>query len=128
MEITVTLPEKVFQDITKYAELAKKPVGEVISEKIEADFQISNIDNGDVLANWNDSDVLELANLKLPESQDKRLSELLAKQREAQISPSEGVEMEGLMESYHIADFRKAQGIVEAVKRGLISSPEDLNE
>ncbi len=128
MEITVTLPEKVFQDITKYAELAKKPVGEVISEKIEADFQISNVDNDDVLLNWSDSDVLDLAKLKLPENQDERLSELLAKQREMQISPSERVEMEGLMGSYHIATFRKSQGIVEAIKRGLISSPDDLDE
>lgn len=127
MEITVTLPEKVFQDITKYAELANKPVGDVISEKIEADFHISNVDNEDILADWSDADVLELANLRLPEDQDKRLGELLVKQREKELSPSERVEMEGLMESYHVANFRKAQGIVEAVRRGLISAPEDLN-
>jgi hypothetical protein len=126
MEVTVTLPEKVFQDVRKYVELTNRPVDEVISEKLEADFQISNVATEEVISDWNDTDVLELANLKLPEAQDKRLSELFEKQRERLISTSEKVEMEGLIESYRIATFRKAQGFIEAVKRGLVESPEDL--
>lgn len=128
MDIVVSLPDNVFRSVTKLAERANKPVGEVISQKIETDFEVSNVDNQAVISQWSDADVLELAMLRLSAAQDGRLSELLEKQREREISPSERVELEGLMESYNVANLRKSQGIVEAVKRGLISFPADLNE
>jgi hypothetical protein len=73
-----------------------------------------------------DVEVLELANLKLSKQQDKRLSQLLENQRESRITTNEKIEFEGLMGLYRMGTLRKAQGCLEAVKRGLIKTPADL--
>lgn len=128
MEITVNIPENIYQNVIELAEKTSRRVDEVIVERLQADFSFENIDNKELIGDWTDEDVLALANLKLPPKQDKRLSKLLEDQRESRLTMNEKIELEGLMGLYNLANIRKSEGILEAVRRNLISSPKDLDE
>ena len=126
MEVTVNLSDKVYQSYKQLAEKTDRRIDEIIAEKIQSEYSVENTENDEVMANLSDEEVLELANLKLSKQQDKRMSQLLEMQREQNITASEKVELEGLMELYRMGTLRKAQGCLEAVKRGLIKTPADL--
>ncbi len=126
MEVTVNLPENIYRNVSALALKTSREVEDVIADRIEADFCVENIDNEKLVASWPDADVLELANLNLPEAQSERMSELLNRQQEGVISNVEKSELEIYMEIYNHATVRKSKGILEAVKRGLITSPADL--
>lgn len=64
--------------------------------------------------------------MKLPEEQADRMSKLLDFQQCWTISSAEKRELEVYTELYQIAALHKAQGCLEAVKRGLIKTPADL--
>ena len=126
MEVTVTLTDSIYNSFSQLAAKTNRSVDDVIVEKIQTDYWIENADVAQGLANLADVEVLELANLKLSRTQDRRLSLLLDNQRESRITTSGKIELEGLMGLYHLSNLRKAQGIAEAVKRGLIKTPADL--
>lgn len=126
MEITVNLPDNVYRNVTELAVRTSRRVDEVIADKLQADFSMENIDNEELVAGWSDDDVLALANLKLPEAQSERMSELLDRQQAGMITNVEKSELEMYMEIYNNSNLRKSQGIVEAARRKLISSPKDL--
>ncbi len=126
MEVTLNLPENIYRNFQKLAERSSRRIDEVIAEKIEADYWVENVAAEESLADLSDAEVLELANLKLSEQQDERMSRLLENQRESRITTNEKIELEGLMGLYRMGNLRKAQGCVEAVRRGLIKTPADL--
>jgi hypothetical protein len=126
MEVTLNLPENIYRNFQKLAERSSGRIDEVIAEKIEADYWVENVAAEQSLADLSDAEVLELANLKLSEQQDERLSRLLENQRESRITTNEKIELEGLMGLYRMGNLRKAQGCLEAVRRGLIKTPADL--
>ena len=126
MEVTLNLPDNIYQSFQKLAEKTSRRIDEVITEKIQTDYWGDSSDLEKNISDLPDVEVLELANLKLSKQQDKRLSQLLENQRENRISTSEKIELDGLMGLYRMGTLRKAQGCVEAVKRGLIKTPADL--
>ncbi len=126
MEVTINLPDRVYSNVVDLAKKTSRRVDEFIADKIQESYSVEYVENEQLLSDWSNEDVLALANLKLPPTQDKRLSQLLEKQRESNITMNEKVELEGLMGLYNLANIRKSEGIVEAVKRGLINSPKDL--
>jgi hypothetical protein len=67
-----------------------------------------------------------LANLQMPEKQSIKLSRLLAKNGEGVLTDNERNELRNLMQINRFSDLRKAIGIVEALKRGLIKSVDEL--
>lgn len=126
MEVTVNLPDNIYQSFKQLAEKTSRRIDEVIAEKIQTDYWTDDLESKENISNLSDVEVLELANLKLSKQQDKRLSQLLEDQRESQITTGEKIELEGLMGLYRMGNLRKAQGCLEAVKRGLIKTPGDL--
>jgi hypothetical protein len=126
MEVTLNLPENVYRNFTEIAEKKRRRVEDVITDKLQADFSDDNINFKETVANWSDADVLALANLQLPVEQANRMSELSDIQQRGLISNVEKSELEMYLEIYNHANLRKAYGIAEAVKRGLINSPNDL--
>jgi hypothetical protein len=126
MEITLNLPENVYRNFTKLAEKKHRRVEDIIADKLQDDFLVENVDYKETVAGWSDEAVLALANLKIPREQSDRMSELLDRLQEGIITDSEERELEVYTELCQISTLRKAHGIVEAVKRGLISSPDDL--
>ncbi len=67
-----------------------------------------------------DKEVLEVAELQMTESQGARLSALLDRQQAGELSEYERNELASLMQVYYESLARKARGIAEAVRRGLM--------
>jgi hypothetical protein len=126
MEITLNLPENTYKNFLNLAKKTSRQISDVIIEKIQSDYWTNDQEFEQNISKLSDTEVLELANLKLSKQQDKRLSQLLENQRENHISTSEKIELEGLMGLYRMGNLRKAQGSLEAIKRGLIKTPADL--
>jgi hypothetical protein len=126
MEITLNLPENTYQNFLNLAEKTSRRISDVILEKIQSDYWIDDQEFAQNISNLSDTEILELANLKLAKQQDTRLSRLLENQRETRITTGEKIELEGLMGLYRMGNLRKAQGCLEAVRRGLIRTPADL--
>jgi hypothetical protein len=68
----------------------------------------------------NDQGVLALTQLEMVEAQGKRLNVLLGYQKAGTLTPSERVELQALIHIYEDGQLRRAQAVVEAVRRGLI--------
>lgn len=126
MEVTLNLPENIYRNFTRIAEKKHRPIEEVITDKLQDNFSFEMSDFEDKVAKWSDEDVLALANLKLPKEQANRMSELSNLRQLGTITVVEENEFQMYLEIYNNATIRKAYGISEAVKRKLISSPNDL--
>lgn len=67
-----------------------------------------------------DRQVLELANSQMPPEQTARLSDLSAKQKAGLLTGSEPQELGILLQTYSEGWLRKTDGLIEAIKRGLM--------
>lgn len=66
-----------------------------------------------------DEEVLLLSNLRMSDEQDERVDYLQTKGKEGGLSPTEEAELLELMQIYCLGLLHKAQGLAEAVCRGL---------
>ncbi len=126
MEVTLNLHENIYRNFTELAEKKHRRIEDVITDRLQEDFSDEIADFGETVASWSDEDVLTLANLKLPKEQANRMSELSDIQQRGLMSNVEKSELEIYLEIYNNANLRKAHGIAEAVRRGLITSPDYL--
>lgn len=126
MEITLNLPENVYRNFSKLAEKKRRRVEEVITDRLQDDFSVETVDYEETVAGWSDDAVLALAKLKIPAEYADRMSSLLERLDEGKITDSEEIELEVYTELCQITTLRKAYGIAQAVKRGLINSPDGL--
>lgn len=126
MEVTLNLPENIYRNYTELAEKKHRRVEVVIADKLRDDFSTETADFEETVAGWSDGDVLALAKLQLSKEQANRMSELSDLKQRGLINNVEKSELEMYLEIYNNANLRKAHGIVEAVKRGLLASPDDL--
>ena len=126
MEVTQNLPENVYRNFSKLAEKKHRRVEEVITDRLQDDFSAETVDFEDAVATWADEDVLALAKLELPKEQANRMSELSDLDGRGLIKTVEKSELEMYLEIYNNANLRKAYGIAEACKRGLVTSLDDL--
>jgi hypothetical protein len=126
MEVVLNLPEKIYQNFADAAKKTSRQVSELIAEKIQSDYWLENFEEKVNLTKLSDAEVLEIANLKFSKAQEKRFSQLLENQRESKISAMEKLELEGLLALYEVANIRKSEGCLEAIRRGLIKTPNDL--
>ncbi len=126
MEISVKLPNSLYQDVSNLAQANKKSVSEFVKNAVRKAVVEESQPLDRPLLHCSDSEVLALANMKMSEAENNRLSELFDNQREENISPLERNELDTLMRVYEVGNLRKAQGIVESVQRGLIKTSDDL--
>ena len=126
MEVTLSLPEKVYQDVSTAAEKSKRKVVDLIIDVVEEKYSSKQIDRP--LADYSDEEVLALANLQMPKKQSERHSLLLYKNQAGTLEPEESKELDFFQQVYGAALLRKADGIYEAIQRNLIKSPADLND
>ncbi len=120
MEITLQLPEKIYQNVSIIAEKSKRKVVDLIVDSVQEKYS----DNS--LANLTNEEVLALAKLQMPKKQSTRHSELLYKNQAGTLKPAEKQELDFFQQVYGAALSRKTDGIIEAVQRNLLSSPADL--
>ncbi len=126
MEINVKLPNNLYAGVSCLAKTKKKSVATIIKNAIEKVVNEEAETTERPLADCSDAEVLALANLKMPNEQAKRQSDLLYKNQAGTLTPLERNELEVQLYVYQIGNLRKAQGIAESVMRGLIKTPEDL--
>lgn len=119
MEVTISLPEEVFANLSSVASKSHRRIDEVIVEKIERDFAIDAGELDKQIAVCSDMEVLKLAEITMPAKQDVRLSGLLNKQNEGTLSNAEQNEMWQLMEASRLTTLKKAYALREIVRRGL---------
>jgi len=126
MQTTVNLSENAYQYVSSIAQMTERTIDEVIEETFENRFEeeVEMLKKSIELSS--DKEVLELANFQMPEKQSSRLSRLLTKNGEGNLTENEKEELGSLMQINRLNDLRKAIGIVEAIKRGLIKSAEEL--
>lgn len=120
----MNLPEKIYHDISNAAKKSKRRIADLIVDVVEEKY--SNQASERFSANLSDEEVLALANLRMPEKQSERHSELLYKNQAGTISKEEKQELDFFQQVYGTALARKTEGIYEAVKRNLMKSPADL--
>ena len=78
---------------------------------------------GRPIATWSDEEVLAAARSKMPEPEDRRLSELLSRQQAGTLTDAERPELARLMQVYQEGLVRKADAIQEGVRRKLMELP-----
>jgi NADH dehydrogenase FAD-containing subunit len=120
VELTVTLPEHVYQRARRLAELTGRDVVDILVDRLDSLLPplSSELDVRPV-ETLSDEDVLVLADSQMEADQGSRLSVLLQKQQADTINDGERAELSMLMEIYDAGQLRKSQALVEAVKRGL---------
>ncbi len=126
MQTTVNLSENAYNRVSSIARMTERTIDEVIEETFENRFEKEVEMLKKSVALSSDKEVLALANLQMPEKQSNRLSRLLAKNSEENLTDDERNDLDNLMQINRLNDLRKAIGIVEALKRGLIKSAEEL--
>lgn len=119
MEITLNLPKKVYLDLSQSARKSKRTFDEEVSERLQNKRE-------NPLTASSDEEVLEAAKLWIPENQSERHSRLLYKNQAGTLTVSEKKELDFFQQIYRIALLQKAQGINEALRRGLINSVDEL--
>ncbi len=123
-EITITLPDEVFQRAEMFARLANRDVASVLVDTILYSIPpvSSDIATLEPISALSDEQVMALTELQMLSEQDARLSELLDKQQAGTLIKSEFLELQALMQIYQEGLLRKATALSEAVKRGLVES------
>ena len=71
------------------------------------------------VASLSDEEVLALAGAQMEPTQGRRLSELLEKQREGELTEGERSTLLALMQVYNQLWIRQSEALAEAVRRGL---------
>jgi predicted transcriptional regulator len=125
MEISVKLPENLYRDVSHLAKTQKKSVKAVIKGAVQTavEKEVIDLDEQKDLIKQSikfctDKEVLALA--KLTTRHNQRLEYLFEKNREGVLTKSEHIELTKAVEQSRLNDIRKAFGIVEAKKRGLL--------
>lgn len=116
VRVTVELPEELAQRARAAAAQARRPFEDVLVEWIDraaADMPVDSLPDADVLA---------LCDAEIDSSQQEELSQLLARNRESNLSNGDRARLESLMQIYRRSLIRKAQAWKTAVSRGLKNS------
>lgn len=117
IQITLTLPDEVYQRVERLAQLSNRDVADVLTETIA--LLLPQLETAASISVASDEEVIALAQLQMPLDQDQQLSLLLDKQQAGILSESGNSHLQALMEIYQQSLLRKAKALHEAVKRGL---------
>ena len=120
-QVTVTLPDEVYERAARLAQLSHREVADILAETISVSLPILH-PQAEVPApveDLADAEVLALTDLQLPAAQDQRLSTLLDRQQAGALTEQERAELVSLFQLYQEGLLRKAQALAEAVRRGL---------
>ncbi|MCU0239140.1 MAG: hypothetical protein MUC29_06840 [Pyrinomonadaceae bacterium] len=120
MEVTLNLSETTFQYISELAKKSKTTFGKVIENTFEHKYEQEVQNLKESVKYCSDDEVLNLANLMMPEKQSIQLNILLKKNGEESLSKTEKNKLESLMQISRMYLLRKAIGMAEATTRGLI--------
>jgi len=122
IQVMVALPDQVYRRAESLARLTSRDVSKVLADTIEISLPALGPapDDASSIAQLPDDAVLKWAESQLGPSEDQRLSLLLSKQQDADLSERERGELAALMQAYQEGLLRKALALAESVRRGLM--------
>jgi len=122
-QITINLPVSLVESAQCLGQATARELSEVLIDTLEIILptfnNLSAIGNHTEVSYLLDSEVIELASLKMDAVQNQRLGELQAKGKNTGLTEAEGYELSVLISIYQMGQLRKSMALAEAVKRGL---------
>jgi hypothetical protein len=124
-QISLTVSDDIFRRAEVMAGRSGRNVADVLTEAIEVSLDPLALAGADArpLTAWSDERVLAAADGAMPLAEDILLGELLERQQANTLEPEELETLRTLMHVYQEGLLTKAQGLSEAVRRGLRSAP-----
>jgi hypothetical protein len=121
-QVTITLPDEVYQRAQRFAHLANRDVASVLTDSILRSIPaVREVAlTLDPISSLADEEIMVLTQLQMEPEQDRQLSLLLDRQQNGSLLEPERLELQNLMQIYQEGLLRKATALSEAVKRGLI--------
>jgi hypothetical protein len=125
-QVTVTLPDEVYQRAERLAQLTSRDVADVLTDTIVLSLPPLTAQTKMLqpVTELSDEEILTLTELQMAPDQDQRLSLLLDRQQAGELSGNHRAELLALIQLYQEGLLRKAQALHEAIKRGLREPPE----
>jgi hypothetical protein len=120
-EVIVSLPDHVYHQAARLAQLMQRDVGGVLAETIASALSPLGASALDLtpVQDLSDNALLAAADLQMDARRGKRLGHVLDRQQAGTLRAAEREELAALMQVYHECLVRKAQAWREAVRRGL---------
>jgi hypothetical protein len=118
IDITVSLPDAICQRAENWAQQSGQSLPDFLAGAIESSLLPLGNAPPDVRI-LSDDEVLKAADVSMPATADRRLTELLAMQREATLDAAQRCELASLMQAYQEGLVLKAAATSEVVRRGL---------
>ena len=120
-QVTITLPEDLYELARRWALLTHRDVPETLTDILANTLlPIQLVPNSEKpVSALPDKDVLAIANVQMNEEPGRRLASLLEQQRESRLTEAERRELMALMQIYDQLWVRQSEALAEAVSRGL---------
>lgn len=122
VQVTLSLPNNLFEHARDLGNATKRDTAEVLTDALEMMWPTlpdSPTANLPALTTLSDEDILALADMKMDETQNNRLSELQSKGKQSSLTEVERFELLSLLQIYQLGQLRKSEALAEAVRRGL---------
>ena len=120
-QITLNLPDTVYHQAARLAQMTDQDVGRVLAETITSSLSPLGADTlaPKPVEELSDREVLAAADAYMSDAQGQRLNALLDQQQSGSLTEPMRSELAALMQVYHEALIHKAFALREAVRRGL---------
>lgn len=122
VQITLSIPDHLAEHAKRVGSATQRDTAEVLADALQVlwptlpDASESYFPAVETLT---DLEVLELAEIKMAQTQNERLGELQAKGKQGKLTEAEQYELLALLQVYQLGHLRKSEALAEAVKRGL---------
>ena len=119
--VILELPGEVMGRAERLAVLRGQKVQQILTDTLSDALPPAEAVMGECVPidELSDGEVMRVADLRLPPEEDRRLSTLLARQQEGPLTDEMREELGTLMQVYYATVSRQADGLAEAVRRGL---------
>jgi hypothetical protein len=120
-QVVLTLSDDLYERAKQWAALTQRDVAQTLTDALEIVLTplLEPPAGEPPVTALSDAEVMALAQAQMAAPQGKRLDQLLAKQREDELTAPERSELLALMQEYHRRWIRQAKALAEAVRRGL---------
>jgi hypothetical protein len=120
-QVVLTLSDDLFERAKQWAALTGRDVPQTLTDALEIVLTplLEPPAGESPVTAMSDAGVIALAQAQMAAPQGKRLDQLLAKQREDELTAPEQSELLALMQEYHRRWIRQSEALAEAVRRGL---------
>lgn len=119
-QITLELPDYLYARAKRLADLTQQDIGDILASQLGTTLPPLAIElDSTPVGRLSDDEIVLLANSTMDADLGLRLTALQDRQQAHALTVKEQAELQMLMELFEAGQLRKAEALVEAVKRGL---------